>query len=148
MNHFLVIGSMMNFVFPRDVRDLKIQIGIDILTTSMKESGVSADVDMTLLKARDQDHIEAAERWRDEISEAIEELGEVADRALLVLGENTDDALMSIMTDLVNSYPRVTNDLSQQPFNYVSVLIGKIASQDEKGMRATLETLSAFGKGE
>ncbi|MEP6710530.1 MAG: hypothetical protein ABJA64_02330 [Candidatus Saccharibacteria bacterium] len=129
---------------------MKIQIGIDILVTTIQNVGLGDRVNLALARADDVNHIECAERWRDEMKEAISELGRVADRALVELDESIGNALMSLMSDFRynDNYPRLMQDLTQQPFSYVSKLIAKMANLDEEEMRATLQALSAYGKGE
>lgn len=137
---------MDSIVLPRDVRDLKIQIGTDILVTGMREIGAHGQIDMELIRANDVDHIEAAERWREEHEEAFRCLGLIAARALREL-PSTDNALMSLLSDLHGNYPEIRSFLSDQPLEYVSKLVFNIAGNLES-MEQILESLSSFGRGE
>lgn len=137
----------MDIVLPRDVRDLKIQIGIDILKTGMRQIGASSQIiDTELLRARDVDHIDAAEKWREEYEEVFRQLGVIADRAILEL-PSTDNALMSLLSDFHNNYPWVGEALSGQSIEYVSRLIFGVASHLQS-IEQILESLSSFGRGE
>ena len=136
----------MNIVLPRDVRDLKIQIGTDILVTGMRQLGVSRDqIEMALIRANDVDHIEAAEKRREEFEEEFRQLGFIAERAYRELPA-TDNAIMSLLSDLYN-YPEVQEFLRVHGFEYISILISGIAGHIES-MEQILESLSAYGRGE
>jgi len=140
----------MDFVFPYDVRDLKIQIGVDILATSMHESGVSASVDMALLKARDQDHVEAAEGWRNENPVIFSEIGMAAKEALHKLQEGSnrkDQALWSLAASFKYVCPEAYAELDHHKFSYLAQLFGKMGDQDGAGMVRSLTALVAFGEG-
>ena len=136
----------MDIVLPRDVRDLKIQIGTEILVSKMRQFRISRDqIDMELIRANDVDHIEAAERWRDEFQEEFRQLGFIAERAYREL-PSTDSALMSLLSDL-HSNLEVQTFLRNQDQQYVSALISKMANHIQ-GMEQILESLSAYGRGE
>ena len=136
----------MDIVLPRDVRDLKIQIGTEILVSKMRQFRISQDqIDMELIRANDVDHIEAAERWRDEFQEEFRQLGFIAERAYREL-PSTDSALMSLLSDL-HSNLEVQTFLRNQDQQYVSALISKMANHIQ-GMEQILESLSAYGRGE
>ena len=135
----------MDIVLPRDVRDLKIQIGTDILVTGMRHLGAHGQIDMVLIRANDVDHIEAAEKWRDEFKEEFRQLGFIAERAYREL-PSTDNALMSLLSDL-HSNQEVQMFLRNQDLRYVSDLISNMASHIQS-MEQILESLSAYGRGE
>jgi len=136
----------MDIVLPRDVRDLKIQIGTEILVSKMRQFRISQDqIDMELIRANDVDHIEAAERWRDEFQEEFRQLGFIAERAYREL-PTTDNALMSLLSDL-HSNQEVQMFLRNQDLRYVSDLISKMANHIQ-GMEQILGSLSAYGRGE
>ena len=136
----------MDIVLPRDVRDLKIQIGTEILVSKMRQFRISQDqIDMELIRANDVDHIEAAERWRDEFQEEFRQLGFIAERAYREL-PTTDNALMSLLSDL-HSNQEVQMFLSSQDLRYVSDLISKMANHIQS-MEQILGSLSAYGRGE
>jgi len=136
----------MDIVLPRDVRDLKIQIGTEILVSKMRQFRISQDqIDMELIRANDVDHIEAAERWRDEFQEEFRQLGFIAERAYREL-PTTDNALMSLLSDL-HSNQEVQMFLRNQDLRYVSDLISKMANHIQS-MEQILGSLSAYGRGE
>ena len=136
----------MDIVLPRDVRDLKIQIGTDMLVTRMRQLGVSrGQIDMELIRANDVDHIEAAEKWRDEFKKEFRQLGFIAERAYREL-PTTDNALMSLLSDL-HSNQEVQMFLRNQDLRYVPGLISKMANHIQS-MEQILESLSAYGRGE
>ncbi len=137
----------MGITIPKDVRELKIAIGRDILSAMVAMSGIAPDDLHATNKAYDSSHIEAAERWQERDSLMFGQLAQFCDRAEQAFASGTDHALMSIMSDLMGSYRNVPQWLAHQPYHYLSSLMTQLPDAGDD-LGNVLRIISAYSRGE
>ncbi len=140
----------MSTITPANVRELKIEIGKDILRSSLKAMGTEhSQTDAIVKRSNDAYHIDAAENLRSAAPAGIMSgIAQIADRALREFGRDTGDALMSIMSDLTSNFRYVNQWFIHDSPPFFTNLFRQLAEMDEEQMRNTLQVLAAYARGE
>jgi hypothetical protein len=128
---------------PRNIRELKNELGEAILILSFQQAGWGDPPDHVLADARGTMNIAAAERWLGEFPDGVKQLGIAANRALAALPD-LGAAMNSFMADITHTFPAMDILFTKAPMSYLDILL-QDAGRDEASFRQVMLVLRELG---